>query len=267
MTVKRAPLKYFTRFPDLPLEIQHMIWKFVYCKPRMLTVAYSCNQLGILHYRQPAVTHACHFGHELSRREEVFMLEGDSSYFTSYNPNIDTFCLVFNGAPARAFNGLWAPSIALPYDFWKGRRTFTGADAKTFSDLKEIVLLIGRQRAGCEVELLPILELGSDAAENQRTKDLNETRMTSSLDSNTSLPEEMGLNHNLELGADIIKDQTAKETLYEQIDDAFEFATNLREEMEKVLKKWKRYQRGRLRQGKSSPDWIMPKLRAAYVKN
>lgn len=179
MTVKRAPLKSFTRFSDLPLEIQHMIWKFAYFRPRMLTVAYSYNELGILNYRQPAVAHACHFGHELSRREEAFMLEGDSSYFTSYNPNIDTLCLHFNGAPARAFNGLCAPSIALPYDVWKGKRTFTGADAKTFSDLKEIVLLVGRQRGGCEVELLPILELGADAAENQRTKDLNEARMIS----------------------------------------------------------------------------------------
>jgi hypothetical protein len=267
MTVKRAPLNSFPRFLDLPVEIQYMILKFAYFKPRMFTVAYSQNQLGILNYRQPAVTHACHLGHELSIREQAFMIEGDPSYYTSYNPNIDTVCLLFNDATPRAFRGLQVPSIALPYDYWKGQRTFTGADAKAFSDLKEIVLLVGRQRAGCDVELLPILELGADAAENQRAKDLNNTRMGSAFKSNTSLQEEMELNPNLKLSADIIKDRVAKEILYAQIDDAFEFASELLEDMEKVSKKWKRYQRGRVRQGKSSPDWIVPSVRVAYVKN
>jgi hypothetical protein len=83
------------------------------------------------------------------------------------------------------------PSIALPYGYWARAEKFTGADAKVFSDLKEIVLLVGRQRAGCEVELLHILELGADAAENQRAEDLNKTRLESPLYSNTSLQEEM----------------------------------------------------------------------------
>jgi hypothetical protein len=35
--------------------------------------------------------------------------------------------------------------------------------------------------------------------------------------------------------------------------------------MEKVSKKWKTYQRKRVRQGKSSPDWVVPAFRVAWI--
>jgi hypothetical protein len=235
----------------------------------MLTVAYSCNELDILNYRQPAVTHACHAGHELSRKEEAFMLEGDSSYFTFYNPNIDTICLLFNDATPRALRGLCVPSIALPYDYWNsyGYGKFTGADAKAFTDLKEIVLLIGRQRAGCDVELLPILELGADAVKSREAKSLLNCLIKYALETATDLRQKMELIPLLDLDPDIEIDQLAKEILYEQMEDGLEFASKLHGDMEKVSKKWKTYQRNRVRHGKSSPDWIVPNLRVAYVKN
>jgi hypothetical protein len=46
---------------------------------------------------------------------------------------------------------------------------------------------------------------------------------------------------------------------------AEEYADFLRADMEKISKKWKRYQRKRVRQGKSSPDWVLPSVRLAFM--
>jgi hypothetical protein len=40
----------------------------------------------------------------------------------------------------------------------------------------------------------------------------------------------------------------------------------LREDLERVSKKWKSYQRGRLRKGKVSKDWEVPKVRVAWMR-
>jgi hypothetical protein len=41
----------------------------------------------------------------------------------------------------------------------------------------------------------------------------------------------------------------------------------LRENMEKKSKEWKTYQRRRSKQGKSSPDWIVPIVKLAVIHN
>jgi hypothetical protein len=205
MTVKRAPLKSFPRFPDLPVEIQYMILRFAYFRPRMLNIVYSKahNGLSILNYRQPAVTHACHVGHDLQRKEQGLMVD-NTDYYTNYSPDIDTVCLLFNRAPPRKFSKLNVSSIAIPFD-WRGLQ-FTAADAKMFTGLEEIVLLVGRQRAGCNVELLPILELGPDAVKNKQATQLLDSQIDSAEESDRDLRQELELNPILELGADVVQD-------------------------------------------------------------
>jgi hypothetical protein len=44
------------------------------------------------------------------------------------------------------------------------------------------------------------------------------------------------------------------------------YAKDLREDLEKTSKKWKAYQKRRVKQGKSSPDWVVPKVEVAYLK-
>jgi hypothetical protein len=47
---------------------------------------------------------------------------------------------------------------------------------------------------------------------------------------------------------------------------ARDYADFLRADMEKVSKKWKKYQRARVRKGKSSPDWVVPAVRIAWMQ-
>jgi hypothetical protein len=102
------------------------------------------------------------------------------------------------------FSKLNVSSIAIPFD-WRGLQ-FTAADAKMFTGLEEIVLLVGRQRAGCDVELLPILELGSDAAKNKQATQLLDSQIDSAEESDRDLRQELELNPILELGADVVQD-------------------------------------------------------------
>jgi hypothetical protein len=46
---------------------------------------------------------------------------------------------------------------------------------------------------------------------------------------------------------------------------ALDYVDFLRADMEKVSKKWKTYQRKRVRQGKSSSDWAVPSVRIAWM--
>jgi hypothetical protein len=46
---------------------------------------------------------------------------------------------------------------------------------------------------------------------------------------------------------------------------AHDYVSFLRADMEKVSKKWKTYQRKRIRQGKSSPEWAVPAVRMILV--
>jgi hypothetical protein len=227
MTVKRAPLKYFSRFSDLPVEIQHMIWKFAYKKPRMFTLAHSQskNELYVSNCRQPAMVHACRAARTLAMKGSVFTLE-HAHCFNFYKPYFDTIRLFFGRTQPRTFSGVCMPSIGLSYHSW-ALGEFSAADAKLIPLLKEIVLLVGYPVAGCEVELIPI-------------------------------PDE---------DEDVVTDQWYKCCVDFEIYEAFKFARCLEKDMEKISKKWKTYQRSRVKKGKSSPDWNVPKVRVAYVKN
>jgi hypothetical protein len=44
------------------------------------------------------------------------------------------------------------------------------------------------------------------------------------------------------------------------------FVARLMSELSKVSRNWKAYQRRRLKQGKASPDWVMPTVRVAVVQ-
>jgi hypothetical protein len=48
---------------------------------------------------------------------------------------------------------------------------------------------------------------------------------------------------------------------------ALQSANELHEEMMKISKKWRSYQRSRVKKGKSSSDWTVPRVRIAYVRN
>jgi hypothetical protein len=221
MTVKRAPLKYFTRFPDLPVEIQHMIWKFAYKRPRMLTLAYSQSndEIHVLNCRQPAMIHACRAARSIAMKGYAFVLE-HADYLNYWNSDIDSVRLLCGLTKPRTFSGIRMPSLAIPSHCWALGK-FTGADAKLFSGLEEIVLLVGSPVAGCEVELIPILDEDD--------------------------------------GDDVETDKWFKGMLDFQIYEAIKCASRLEKEMQSALKKWKTYQRSRVKKGKSSPDWIMPR--------
>jgi hypothetical protein len=47
---------------------------------------------------------------------------------------------------------------------------------------------------------------------------------------------------------------------------AVRYAQLLRQELEKTSNAWKAYQRRRLKQGKSSPDWVVPSVVVACLK-
>jgi hypothetical protein len=164
-------------------------------------------------------------------------------------PNNDTVCLLFNRALPRKFSKLNVSSIAIPFD-WRGLQ-FTAADAKMFTGLEEIVLLVGRQRAGCDAELPP----SSNSVQMQQKTSRQQTQLLDSQidlaeESDRDLRQELELNPILELGADVVQDREAKDTLYEQLDVAFQSANELHEEMIKISKKWKSYQRSRVKKGK-----------------
>jgi hypothetical protein len=46
---------------------------------------------------------------------------------------------------------------------------------------------------------------------------------------------------------------------------AQDYVDFLRADMERVSKRWKTYQRMRVRQGKFSPDWVVPSVRIAWM--
>lgn len=53
---------------------------------------------------------------------------------------------------------------------------------------------------------------------------------------------------------------------HHQVKVAQTYARFLEMDMEKASRKWKTYQRRRVKQGKSSPDWIVPKVRIAHMR-
>jgi hypothetical protein len=225
MTLQRRPLKSFDYFPRLPPELQDMIWEFALRVPRVLTLTNRDDELSLLTNRQPALASVCQASRRVAQSQVYRQFPDQEDFITYYNPAIDTVRLdlfdeEFYGSELRAFSKYNIESLGIDWEY--GLKAFFASDAKLFSGLREIVILIGRTRLSCEIEMVPISE---------------------------TAPERPDLDYE-----------------WQQTKRMRNYANGLREDMEKVSKKWKAYQRRRVRQGKSSPDWIVPSVRIAYMK-
>jgi hypothetical protein len=121
----------------------------------------------------------------------------------------------------KAFAKKGYESIGFRFNDNRYWEPITAAEAKTFVGLKRIFILLGKQKAGCEMTMAIIPDMQPPRGEGY------------------------GLSN------------TYRAWIRAQI---------LREDLEKTSKKWKAYQKRRVKQGKSSPDWVVPTVEVAYLK-
>jgi len=214
MTVQRTPLKNFTLFPLLPMELQLAVWDFAaHAYPRVIAMKPEHEE----NYRPHAITHTCRASRDVIW-QGLLLREAKRPYIFCDSKH-DTVLLRNDGSNFKEFCKKGLKSIAVIYDPFGVNLTAT--DAKAFVGLQRIVVLIGKPRARCEMTLELISE---HQPPRRQVCERNKARVP------------------------------------------WLYAEFLREDMEKTAKKWKTYQRRRANQGKSSPDWIVPRVEVAYLR-
>jgi hypothetical protein len=222
-----AALTSFHKFPDLPHELQNLVWKFAARKPKVLTLMVPLDKsdhFELIQCRSGLET-ACRASRRFAVQPQArrqLPLKHKIKYFVPAvdTIRIDVFRFALDGelyATLRNISKLGIESLGLPCGHGQPAGIlFSGSHAKMFTGLKEIVVILGRTRWCGEQELVAV----------------NGTN----------------LNWNLLL-----------------VKWALDYVDFLRADMEKLSKKWKTYQRQRVRQGKSSPDWVVPSVRIAWM--
>ena len=234
MRVKRAPLNRFTLFPKLPVELQDIVWHHTLHAPRVLTMTHNRDEdeQFLIHYRQPTLASVCQASRRmvLDKRFESlplweYLLDVKSTY-NFYNPETNIISLdVHPLGNWKDFSKFKILSVGIPYQHPRYRqRPFDAADAKAFSGLREIVILVGNRQAGCDVQPVYVPDFES------------------------------------------VHDSESKYYLLWKMPGLRSYVSDLRTELGKTSNKWKAYQRRREKKGKSSPDWIMPTVRVAYME-
>ncbi|KAE8440628.1 hypothetical protein EG329_007012 [Mollisiaceae sp. DMI_Dod_QoI] len=212
MAVKRKPLQPFTKFPQLPTEVQEMVWKYSISVPRVLTL------LGA--YRQPSLFSVCRNSRRIALAQVYTELPGQTGWTIHYNAERDTVrleALAWWGTQLFPTSNL---SLGLPFSLIEAE-SFSAQEAKRINGLREIVVLQGERFLNYEMQLIP----------------------------NTYPP----------CASESEADRIEASKIQSYIND-------LLKEIDKVLKRWKLYQRRREKEGKSSPDWTVPTVRAARLR-
>jgi hypothetical protein len=125
---------------------------------------------------------------------------------------------------------------------------FSGADARLFMQTKEIIILFrDMPRAVCEAEIVLIDEEWVWRMENIGIRTHEDARQ-----------------HKYMKGYD--EALTYDLYSFKMLRLLRRYVVELRVEMEKKLKQWKTYQRRRVKEGKSSLDWIVPTIRMGRVQ-
>ncbi|PMD33318.1 hypothetical protein L207DRAFT_169695 [Hyaloscypha variabilis F] len=227
--VERKPLKEFTLFPRLPMEIQLLIWNFATVNypivRTMLTDDENCDTAPeVLNYRAPALAHACRNSRNTIWKGLDMSKVPDKTLV--HEPLNDVVLLqaegIFPNYKAFATKGYESIGFLFNDDiYWD---PITATEAKTFVCLKRIFILLGKQKASCEMTMEIVPDFQPPRGE------VHEWR----------------------------KAYRASRALM--------WAQSLREDLEKTSKKWKAYQKRRVKQGKSSPDWVVPTVKVAYLK-
>ncbi|KAE9379972.1 hypothetical protein N431DRAFT_432287 [Stipitochalara longipes BDJ] len=228
MKVERKPLKEFTLFPHLPMEIQLLIWDFAAVNyPKVHTMISDDDNISTgtgpeaFNYRAPAMAHACRNSRNAIWKDLDMSKLDDKTMI--HEPLNDVILLRKQGIETsyRDFAKKQYTSIGIIYDEKRSWNMISGADAKTFVGLKRIFILLGGHRASCEMTMVPIPEAQPPRGKVYEWSKTSSARMCAHI---------------------------------------------LREDLEKQSKKWKAYQRRRVKQGKSSPDWVVPKVEVAHLK-
>ena len=222
-----AALTSFHKFPDLPHELQNLVWKFAARKPKVLTLMVPWDKgdhFELIQCRSGLET-ACRASRRFAVQPQArrqLPLKHKIKYFVPAvdTIRIDVFRFALDGelyATLRNISKLGIESLGLPCGHGQPAGIlFSGSHAKMFTGLKEIVVILGRTRWCGEQELVAV----------------NDT--------------------NFNWNPSLVK-------------WALDYVDFLRADMEKVSKKWKTYQRKRVRQGKSSSDWVVPSVRIAWM--
>jgi len=211
------------------MEIQLLIWNFATVNyPIVRTMLTDDENYDtapeVLNYRAPALAHACRNSRNMIWKGLDMSKVADKTLV--HEPLNDVVLLQAEGIfPSyKAFAKKGYASIGFLFNDVRYWNTMTATEAKTFVGLKRIFILLGKQKASCEMtmEIVP---------------DVQPPR---------------GEVHDWSKGYRVIR--------------ARMWAQTLREDLEKTSKKWKAYQKRRVKQGKSSPDWVVPTVEAAYLK-
>lgn len=216
MAVQRMPLKSFTLFSKLPPEIQDMVWRFAHNTPQLQTLTTSPtegNSQFVVVNRLSSLLHTCQASRTVCGPRDTEFYLGRASQIRQ----MDTVRLWLRDLQPRAFSKFPIDSLGIvyPYDADK----FTAADIKSFTGLREVVILLGPTTSRCEIEMV---------------------------------------------AADYRPPAKIKTSLWLL---ALVYADDLKDDMLKISRRWKAYQKRRVKQGKSSPDWIPPSVRVVELRS
>jgi hypothetical protein len=173
MTVKRVALKSFALFPNLPAELQQMVWQFALQAPRLITLGQTPDEDE--HYvasniHCPTLLSVCHASRQLVLKisfQTLPMLQSSSNLLFShkveyefYNPLADTVRLNLNiYRDPKKFCKYKIKSLGIPFEPQATRSwEFTARHAKTFVGLEEVVVLVAIRGKGYQMRPLPVPE-------------------------------------------------------------------------------------------------------------
>lgn len=156
MTPLRKRLTKFTKFPQLPLEIQEMVWSAAFNSRRLHTaISHGLkNQVYVGRCQQPAVSQVCQASRKFYQNGSCFY-DPDSNSLRYYNPGCgDIICLdlVAVMGHVKFYTGAVIPILGLSFPECAFYR-ISGTEIRKFMTTREIVILVGERRAFCESEI------------------------------------------------------------------------------------------------------------------
>lgn len=241
MTVKRKPLKDFALFSKLPLEIQYLIWNYAACqKPTVRFLSHDPNETlpdalieKSIHasYRLPAIHQVCRISRNIAqglKPSETALHKSKDQVYTDY-----LSLLRYEDEP-RVFAKGNGKNVGVEWKRGKQLR-FSAAIAKAFPLLDCVWVIVGRKKMSCDHTYV------------RAPRDLKSSHRKVV----DKLGERIGM---------YISDQ-----MVEDVHDAWDDADLLIADIDAHSKKWKSYQNRRLKLGKASDDWIVPKVEVGFL--
>jgi len=234
MTVKRVPLKSFNLFPKLPPELQDIVWRFALHTPRVISLAQHAEDYFELETyfasndRPPALLGVCR-----ASRQVVL-----NTTFETLPPKLQRSQKYKFYNPFADTVRIEPHSLGDPKDFAKYKIKSLGITFTARDDQRSPWWFTGRDAKGfIGLEEIVVLIGGRSRGNCEMTP--------RPVDLDAPILAKMPPDRRLKLRA---------------------FVQRLVSELNKVSRDWKAYQRRRLKQGKTSPDWHPPSVRVAVVQ-